>query len=295
MQRMTHEQVVVALDRVLEFCQQIGLADEVKSSRFLEYRRRLQWLIALPSRRHSAGDASMTDEEKMLLATAQVESRELVGLAAFLETCSPDVLKPKLRIVLGGPKVALDEDHASNQARNFIFELSLAEKFWRAALHPELGEHPDLQCVVNGTTVLIECKRLLSKQKVAKRINEARMQLEQALRTRPQARGIIAVSLSKIATPADTFLAYSNEMKVSAFLGDELKRLAQQTRNSPVMRRLPGSIIGMLFHVMVIAQHRETGLTVVADQINVEPRAAKGTTDYRTVQGLYAAVRAAME
>src|SRR5206468_8104094 len=40
----------------------------------------------------------------------------------------PGVLRPKLRVILSGPEVAADEDEASNQARNFMFELTLAWK-----------------------------------------------------------------------------------------------------------------------------------------------------------------------
>lgn len=291
MQRMSHEKIVAALDRVLELCRQFGLTKAVEASRFLEYRRRLQWLSALPSRHHSEDAASMTPQDKRLLATAQAESLELAGLADFLETCTPTILKPKLRDILRGPLVLFEEDQVSNKARNIMFELNLAEKLWRARLQPELGEHPDVQCVVNSTPLLIECKRPLFARSVVMRIGEAHKQLERELRKRPHARGIIAVSLSKT-READTFLRYSNEAGVQAFLGDELERLAQQAK--AVEQQLPHSIIGMLYHFMTPAQDRETALPVLAEQLNLKPLATPGTANYRAIQELHTAVAAVL-
>jgi hypothetical protein len=289
---MSHEQIVAALDRVLELCRQIGLTRAVKASRFLEYRQRLQWLIALPSHRHAEDAAPMTPQDKRLLATALAESLELAGLADFLETCTPTILKPKLRDILRGPLVPFEEDKLSNKARNIMFELNLAEKLWRARLQPELGEHPDVQCVVNGTTLLIECKRPLSARGVVGCIGAARKQLELELRGRPHARGITAVSLSKT-RDGDTFLAYSNEGEVQAFLGDELEQLAQQAEAAE--QELSHSIIGMLYHFMTPAQNRETALPVLAEQLNLKPLAAHGTADYRAMQKLHAAVAAVLD
>jgi hypothetical protein len=290
MQRMSHAQLLAALDRVLELCRQIGLAKAVEASRFLKYRRQLQWLIDLPSRRHTEDAASTTPQDMRFLATAQAESLELAGLADFLETCTRSILKPKLRDILRGPLVPFEEDRLSNKARNIMFELNLAEKLWRAHLQPELGEHPDVQCVVNGTTLLIECKRPLSTRGVVGCIGEARKQLKRELHGRPYARGIIAVSLSKT-HEGDTFLAYTNEGRVGAFLGDELERLAQQAEAAE--QELPSSIIGMLYHFMTPAQHRETALPVLAEQLNFKLLTEHGTADYRAMQGLHTAVATA--
>ena len=107
----------------------------------------------------------------------------------------------------------------------------------------------------------------------------------------PNARGIIAVSLSKT-RHCDTYLAYSNEREVGDFLGDELERLPQQAE--PAEQQLPPSIIGMLYHFMIPAQDRETALTVLAEQLNLKPLAAHGTADYRAIQGLHTAVAAVL-
>jgi hypothetical protein len=92
------------------------------------------------------------------------------------------------------------------------------------------------------------------------------------------------VSLSKMINRGDVFLSYSNEDRASAFLGDELERLARASQTS--QRKLPPSIIDQLFHVMTPALHRETDRIDPIDQLNVEPRAREGTDDYRVVRRL---------
>ena len=57
-------------------------------------------------------------------------------------------------------------------------------------------------------------------------------------------------------------------------------------------RRLPSDIIGLLFHVMTPAVHRETRLMVLADQLNMEHRAAAGTADRMAFQHLGEALMA---
>jgi hypothetical protein len=78
---------------------------------------------------------------------------------------------------------------------------------WRAALSPQLGEHPDLTCTVDGTPVLLECKRPLSDKKVPTRIKEARKRVPTDLeRAAAGARGAIAISFTKVLSHDDDFL-----------------------------------------------------------------------------------------
>src|SRR5207253_641949 len=146
----------------------IGFSDEVDTSRFAEYRRRLQRFVDARSQPERLDEVVKedSDTDRAIGGFAQVESLELAGLVPFLETCDESVLQSKVRAILGGPVLPVDEDQASNQARNIMFELSLASKLVRAGLAPQLGEHPDLQCEVDEKGLWIECKRPLSAGKV---------------------------------------------------------------------------------------------------------------------------------
>jgi hypothetical protein len=293
MQRTSFENVLAGLDRALALFRQIGLAEEVEASRFAEYRRRLRQFVdarAQPERIDEVMKED-SDTERAIAGVAQVESLELADLVPFLKTCEQTVLQPKVRAILGGPVLPTDEDQASNQARNIMFELSLASKLARTGLAPQLGEHPDLQCEIEGKPLWIECKRPLSAGKVGRRIGEAYRQLYRDMTAAPPgARGIIAVSLSKLVNRGDTFLSYTNEHRASAFLSDELQRLAD--RSEPSRRNLPPVIVGLLFHVMTPAVYQESGTMVLADQLNMQERAAPHTADHRAFRRFGEALRA---
>jgi hypothetical protein len=293
MQRTSFENVVTGLDEALSLFRQIGLAAEVEESRFTEYRRQLQRLVDARAQRDQIDDAAKkdSDADRAILGFAQVESLELAKLVPFLKTCDNTDLLPKVRAILRGPVLPADENQASNQARNIMFELSLASKLARAGLAPQLGEHPDLQCEVEGKRLWIECKRPLSAEKVGKRIVEANRQLHRHMKAAPSdMRGIIAVSLSKVVSSGDTFLAYTDEARASTFLSDELERLAGRSERS--QRTLPPVIIGLLFHVMTPAVHRESGITVLADQINMQERAVPGSADHQAFRRFGEALQA---
>jgi hypothetical protein len=282
LQRTTFETVLARLDEAFALFRRIGLAAAVEASRFAEYRRRLQRFVDARAQPEGIEDAMNedSDTDRAIAGFAQVESLELADLVPFLTTYEETVLQPKVRAILGGPVLPGDENHASNQARNIMFELSLASKLARAGLTPRLGEHPDLECEVDGKRLWIECKRPLSATKVGKRIGEAYRQLHRDMKSAPPGtRGVIAISLSKLVNPRDTFLSYSSEDRASEFLGDELQRLADRSERS--RRMLPPAIVGLLFHVMTPAVHRETGIMVLADQLNIQERAASGTADHR--------------
>ena len=135
-----------------------------------------------------------------------------------------------------------------------MFKFSIGFRLWRACLSPQLGEHPDLTCTVDGTPVLLECKRPLSDRKVPRRIKEARDRvLADLKRAAAGARGAIAISFTKILDHDDQFLPYSDEAIARARLDAELVRLAEPTREQ--WTHLPDEIIAIVFHLMVIAVH----------------------------------------
>jgi len=168
------------LDKVLTLCRDRGLDGDLSTSRFLDYRRCLERLIEL-SRRNAAGETITTEalapDDQPLYLTALVESTEIGDTADYLGTCEPNSLRPKLRDVLRGPPLPMAEDKNSNQARNMMFELSLAAKLWSVGLPTHLGEHPDLWVEIGKRKLLIECKRPSDRRTVKDQIGPARKQL----------------------------------------------------------------------------------------------------------------------
>jgi len=171
--RIGFDDVLAQLDAALALCDDLGLGGHARRSRFAGYRRTI---VAAIDRVH-AGVPAPDGLDAQQDAVAFIESLLLGEVVPFLRTCPSDVVASKLAVVLDGPTLPSAESATSNRARNFMFELSLGFRLWRAGLAPVLGDHPDLICVVNGTPVLVECKRPLSDEKVSKRIKEGRDQV----------------------------------------------------------------------------------------------------------------------
>ncbi len=66
-----------------------------------------------------------------------------------------------------------DEGKNTNHGRNVLFELNLASTLWRADLHPERGEHPDVRCWVDRRPIYIQGKRPLPAKGADKAFSKA--------------------------------------------------------------------------------------------------------------------------
>lgn len=96
-------------------------------------------------------------------------------------------LKKQLARMLGGPDLAQDEDHNSSQARNVQFELLVGAWLTSGGARVRSAE-PDLRVMIGDEDVGVAVKRVRSKKRLSKRLNEAVAQIEKS-----PGRGIIAI------------------------------------------------------------------------------------------------------
>jgi hypothetical protein len=182
-----------------------------------------------------------------------------------------------------------EEDENSNQSRNVLFELSIASKMWRVGLTPELGEHPDVSCVVDQKLLLIECKRPMSVRSAKYLVTKARRQLLREIKKQPPGtRAVIALSLSKALNRGETLFAYDDEAQARRALDQHLLKASESFRES--WEQLPNDIIGVLFHVITPAVDRVANMYVSAQHMNIHPLARDGSLDYRVFRVFGAAL-----
>ena len=289
METASYEEIAKQLNEALEFCSALELPDAVATSRFSTYRASIDRLIEATRGPRPSPISEQIDGDMLPYLTALIETTEFTALLPFLSSCDPEVLRPKLRDVLRGPELPSEEDENSNQARNVLFELNLASKLWRAGLKPELGEHPDVSCVVEGKAFLIECKRPLSVRGAKECLSRARRQILAELKgRRVGARGVIALSLSKVLNRGDKLFGYDDEAQGREGLHQYLRGTA--ARFSASWQKLPNDIVGVIFHVITPAVDRTTNLYVSAQHTNIHPLAGDGSPDQRVFRGFGAAL-----
>jgi hypothetical protein len=280
METASYEEVAKQLDQALAFCAALGLADAVATSRLSTYRASIDRLIEATRGPRPNPISEQIQGDMLPYLTALIETTEFTALLPFLSSCNPDVLRAKLRDVLRGPELPSEEDENSNQARNVLFELNLASKLWRAGLEPELGEHPDVSCVVHGKMLLIECKRPLSVRGARECVSRARRQVLAEVKRRPVGtRGVIALSLSNVLNRGDKLFGYDHEVQGREGLHQHVREAA--ARFSASWQKQPNDIIGVIFHVITPAVDRTTNLYVSAQHMNIHPLARDGSLDYR--------------
>jgi hypothetical protein len=147
---------------------------------------------------------SIGEDIRRHYARALTEIEEFCSIIPFLhhlQTMAPAILREKLSYVLSGPASVPDETNTSNHARNTLFELVIGARLWRRGLNPVLSTDVDIKCQVMSKDVLIECKRPLGPAEVKPNIKDANRQLFRYLKREPPGtRGIVAISLARLAT-----------------------------------------------------------------------------------------------
>jgi hypothetical protein len=128
------------------------------------------------------------------------ESTELVRIHEGLRDANDPSLISRLKSALRGHEMyVLDKDDRSG--RDFTFELAVVAKFAKQGFPVNFDSEADVEAVVNGATVYVECKRLKSEKKIEERIKEGVKQLSRRYAASPDpsaVRGILALSIGKV-------------------------------------------------------------------------------------------------
>ena len=289
MKRADWADVLKRLDAALDLCRALGLGDHVDKSRFLQYREHLAKLVDALEGGGQDGARAVFESDRLKSTVTITESTEMGDLEPFLQTVDPSIVTAKLVHVLGGPVLPSDEGSNSNQPRNLLFELNLATKLWRAGFPPRLGEHPDLTIDVGEKRFLIQCKRPFSQGSARRCFRDAKAQLRRDLEGAPAgARGIIALSLSRLLNPGDQLLVYSSEDHARREIADQLVALGKEI----VGPKHPGKhFVGMIGHLITAGVDESVGLRMVVQQTAVHAFSEPGSLDDAAFQSMYRGLR----
>jgi hypothetical protein len=164
------------------------------------------------------------------ILSTMTESIELVETIPALLRLNVDIPKELLRRAFSGPADTSREDDTSNEARNAMFELGVAAMAARRGLTPTLSNtNPDVSFEFESRQVKIECKRILSVNRIMERLRQGTKQLEKSVQGTISDIGIVAISLSKLVNLGDRLLVSdSPHDDLSLQLQDALKSNEQQ-------------------------------------------------------------------
>jgi hypothetical protein len=196
-----------------------------------------------------------------------VEALEFAEAYAALRDYDPGPLRQKLQDALCGPVEPFAETSSTNLGRNTMFELSLAGRLRSKGIAVHSLTNPDILCEIGQASLYIQCKRPFAEAGISRNISSARRQLTRDLIVSGSslARGLVAISISRVLNPGDKLLVARTEGEVALSLADEAESLGQ--RHSHLWKRISDKrIVGILFHVMTPAFIEEGSILTAAEQ-----------------------------
>jgi len=130
------------------------------------------------------------------------EAHELMWILKGLKTHTPRGVDDKLKIIVGGRDfAAMDRD---SRSRDTQFELRIASYFCQSGCDVDLSSETDIVAISDDQIFYLECKRIGSKNQLAKRLSEAKKQLHLRIPKKKEGRnlyGCIAADVTKAVFP----------------------------------------------------------------------------------------------
>ncbi len=192
---------------------------DTKNSRLSELLEMTDTIVEYQNR----GDTERLREKygDLKLWYALMESGAFVEVYDALKTIKSNKLpRAKLKDILKGPFLPMDEDTEENNihGRNTLFELLMASKLINAGI--KVTEFDDVDFTFQKTKFNIQCKRLHSQKRIRDNIEKASSQFYYKMKSKPNLKGIIGLSIDKIAGMEGRFIKVKNEAEIGKNVGN---------------------------------------------------------------------------
>lgn len=289
---LTFDKIADDLDAVLAICQSAGLTTNgtrmaIAAARIREIHRQL---VAFRNGGPFPEIGGFRDVS--LLIEGSEFATLLPCLGRWLVT-DRDVVADKLKKVLSGPQLPTDEDANSNQARNFLFELTLGATLETRGRRVTQGEHPDLTLHLPARDLFTECKRPLSASKVVHNLNAAATQIQEGLGARgvpTSTFGLVALDVTKIVNLEYECCTFYGEAEITNSMARRLERVIEDTHDARQPFRTQ-RIIAVLYRFVTIGHDRLNNRYVTATLDALVPLAERpNTARHAAVEALKRAI-----
>ena len=182
------------------------------------------------------------------MLTSYVEGFELSDALKCLLDKHVDIPNELLKRSLDGHADAAKETAKNNQGRNAMFELSIAAAIARQGLKPIFNlDKPDLEFQFEGRRMLLECKRVLSENRVDEAMSAGIRQLRKKVNVLADEVGLVAVNVSRLFNSGDGWWTVRADVHPVQALSKMIHRMIEG-RETDIRRRKEPSVRGMLFY-----------------------------------------------
>ena len=142
---------------------------------------------------------------------------------------SAQLPRRRLKEALGGPLMPHDEneDGASIQGRNALFELELAAFLQACGI--QITNFDDIEFVFDGTTVNVQCKRLRSYARLQENLDKACSQIATRI-ANTRKRGLVAIGIDKVVGTDKTIWEAYDETALTQASNSSVKEFLQTNK-----------------------------------------------------------------
>lgn len=137
---------------------------------------------------------------------AYVEANEIIRVQNDLKQINSEEFFDQIKKVVSGQEFRGNSDN--DQARDFLFELSVAARFIRAGYHVSLTGVCDVVAKLGAEGVLfIECKRVKSEKNLAANVKKANKQIAKRVKSSisHKVAGLVAVNITDLIPKVNNF------------------------------------------------------------------------------------------
>jgi hypothetical protein len=216
------------------------------------------------------------------LINALTESTEFIDIHTGLSRAADLHMVPKLKQFCRGADMLRDETTAANQnqPRNVGFELLIAAAAASCGVDVSLEPPADLSLVGTNQRYFVECKRPFAERRLAKIIREGLKQLGRRYSSSAspeQARGILALSVSRIVNRGSLMLKVANEVDVDAEMDRIFNILIR--RYEPCWLTADRRTVAVLFELRTACELTDFSLLITVRHHVFVPRCDRNSVD----------------
>ncbi len=277
------EDFINDLDKSLAWLKSLGM----QNTRFNRYRKALETVLE-----HRI--AGTLEKLTRIVPPEQyreafIESTHLVAIQKSLQRFKGPRFIQKLRVAVSGPVSPADEKSAGANARDFLFELSTGALFRRRGIPVLIWADKDAVIRLSGCTLLVECKRPRSENKVKHSIKDATHQLIKHFgryHRDMMPRGLIALDISLITNPTRYVLTSDSIEAIRMELDAALERFIKNFGSALAYRR-DKRILGVLVFLKVLGYHSLQSRHLNCEKLGLYVHAEPGSYEGILADGLY--------
>ncbi|KPL00628.1 MAG: hypothetical protein AMJ90_07940 [candidate division Zixibacteria bacterium SM23_73_2] len=263
----------------------IGLNIPFDKSRFGQYEKNVELLDEHYKKGEVKELLRRTDFEDIVVSLN--ESTELVEIYEQLKYLNPELLRKKLKLIIGGPFLTKNEssEKGTNLARNIFYELYTMAVLKHAGFEilPELPS--DVAFTFESKIILFECKRPQTKGSVESNFFKAVKQLTKNLNSLNElnSKGIVSISVSKILNRGDKLLIGRDQNNLANKIDSILGEIVRENKYL-YKKVIDPRIIGVFYHLNTPAVNQQKNELINVQQIMIDNICLFNSSDYLIIE-----------